>query len=265
MSTATETNPWKIYDIEYEGREAIVTVEGGGYSRYRVQHDTDASDPILESGVDVDYVAFDTTYRSTAEEPTGGFAELFLGYIDEGMDWNVALAKLRTVLVEEYGWSRARAYGEGLAVKRYGDKSQNGWVFVAVPDEGLGSAQGWADEWAMWAEGSVWGVTEQVLPKCDDEDCWVDVEQVWGVFALDEVHAVHDYVGGVKPLTYDERPECEFCQADGTRWGRTQVNVDTPEMFMILGMLNSAVELEMWDNDSARSLINKLETIVLGR
>lgn len=196
--------------IEYRYDHAIVTSDDYPNMRFIVHPDTDASDPIIESGAPVELYAFAGGYCSTlSDNVTGYWDDVFSRFYSQ-WDEDKALATTRRFARIFHGWSSERAE-ESLITYHYRGHSQSDWqhLFVAVTEEGYGNAEGWAEEWAQWARGDVFGVCPERYIPCehpetchgDEEDHWVrvndqgvDFDNLWGIYADDAEEAVKHFV-----------------------------------------------------------------------
>ena len=191
-----------IYD------HAIVTSDDYPNMRFIVYPDTDASDPSEYYGDEVELYVFAAGYKSCNDAPTGYWSELFAQFYND-YDNVKALDMVRRFAVIFHGWTRAQADTRIMTLSTPGG-SPGDWadIFVAVPDEGDGSPEGYAEEWSQWARGDVFGVCPERYVPCehpdschgDEDDHWttsndqgLDFDDLWGIYADDAEDAVKHF------------------------------------------------------------------------
>lgn len=171
-----------MWNTDYDGDIATVTNTDTPDTRYIVCADSDVSDPITESCAPVEHYIVRSGYHSTRDTPCGPLSEAFARFDDE---FNDAIDVTRRFARIFMGYTEAEAE-ERIALVLTRGYSQSDWaeLFVHVAEDGYGTAEGWAEEWAMYARGDVFGVTVQTLNTCDSCDCedWLDGDALWGIY-----------------------------------------------------------------------------------
>ena len=177
------------WNTHYTGELAYVTNSDTPGIRYEVAPDSDVSDPILDSGAPVEHYIVRSGYHSTSDTPGGAISEAFSRFNDEH-DNALDVTRRFARIFHDYTESEAN---NRIALVETRGHSQGDWaeLFVHVSEDGYGTAESWANEWAMYARGDVFGVTVQTLNSCDSCDCddWEDGDSLWGVYADDAEEA----------------------------------------------------------------------------
>lgn len=183
-------------NIEWEGATALVELDEYPGYRFKVDPDGDASNPVEDSGCSVDVYAFRGGYTSTASKVDGDWAAVFARFY-ELYDAEQALELTQRYARVFKGWTLDETQ-DRLIIHNMRGYSQSDWqdLFVAVHNEGDGTAKGWAEEWSLWANGDVYGVEAQ---KLDEDEEWETVntphgfETLWGIYADDAEEAAKYY------------------------------------------------------------------------
>lgn len=181
------------WNTVFEGTNTIVTNSETPGVRYEVCQDDSVSDPIDESGAPVEHYVVRSGYGSVTDTPDGFMSEAFSRFndvFDNAIDVTRRYARI------------FHNYTEDDASRRIGLVSSQGYsqgdwaeLFVHVSEDGYGTAESWANEWAMYARGDVYGVTLQSLSTCDSCECedWEDGDSLWGIYAEDAEEAARLY------------------------------------------------------------------------
>lgn len=179
-----------MWNSKFEGATVYVTNTDTPGVRYEVVQDDNVSDPISVSGAPVDHFVVRSGYNSATDSPSGQLSEVFNRFVwefdDNGLDVTRRYARIFM------GYTEAEA-NERIALVTTRGHSPGDWaeLFVHVSEEGYGTAGSWAEEWAQWARGDVFGVTVQTRIPCDSCDCeeWEDGDSLWGIYADDAEEA----------------------------------------------------------------------------
>lgn len=182
-----------MWSSQFEGATVYVTNTDTPGIRYEVVQDTCVGDPIVDSGAPVEHYVVRAGYMSSSDTPSGELSEVF-ARLNEVFD--NALDVTRRYARIFMGCTEAEANARIVLAETRGH-SPSEWtqLFVHVSDEGYGTAEGWAEEWARWARGDVFGVTVQTLNSCDSCDCeeWEEGDSLWGIYADDAEEAAQYY------------------------------------------------------------------------
>lgn len=181
------------WNTEFTGDIAYVTNSETPGIRYEVTPDSDVRDPITESGAPVEHYVVRAGYHSKSDTPNGFMSEAFSRFndmFDDALDVTRRYARIFHGYTEDESNNR-------IALVSTSGYSQGDWaeLFVHVAEGGYGTAESWANEWAMYARGDVYGVTLQSLSTCDSCECegWEDGDSLWGIFAEDAEEAARLY------------------------------------------------------------------------
>lgn len=179
-----------IWNSDFEGATVYVTNTGTPGVRYEVVQDTCVSDPIVDSGAPVEHYVVRAGYASVSDTHSGELSEVFNRFVWEFDDNGLDVTRRFARIFHNYTEDEAN---ERIALVMTRGHSQSDWaeLFVHVAEEGYGTAEGWAEEWAMYARGDVFGVTVQTLNACDSCECddWEDGDSLWGIYAEDAEEA----------------------------------------------------------------------------
>lgn len=190
-------------NTEYNGAQAIVTLDGYDDVRFIVEPDNDVWDPVEDSGAPVEVYAFRGGYSSVWDSGDGDWSRLFREFWDSHGTPYKALEMVRRYAVIWHGWEPERAE-DAFTIYAHRGHSQSEWLdlFVAVTEEDYGNAVGWAEEWSQWARGDVFMVTAERYDACGLDEChapdelhWEEIEAGWlsGIYADDAEGAAKYY------------------------------------------------------------------------